>query len=188
MGKVKRNSKKSAPPSTLPSTSELLFQVDTVGSSSVRHTLLHAETSANPASGRLRKGASFNKPLKSDLILAVRSSVPALTGRVVPSAETVVKKDKEKMGRVDRATKERLNRIAGRDGKGTGLWAVKSGGAKEEALTEAVRSAGEYDAWEVKVKTVDHKEDLALQKELALNTQKNIPKVRLQFLFFADQL
>jgi hypothetical protein len=161
----------------MPSTSELLFAVDTSGDASVRNSLLHAATSDVPASGRLRKGASFNKPLKSDLILAQRSKVPALTGRVVPSAGTVLRKDQEKMGRIDRATKERLNRIAGRDGKGQGLWSVKSGGAKEEALSEEVKNAGGYDAWEVKVRKVVPGEDLTLQAVVKASTTKGVPKV-----------
>jgi nucleolar protein 53 len=177
------NSKKAAPSSSaLASTSQSpLFEIDTVGSSSVRHSLLHAPA---PAAARLRKGTSFKKPLKSDLILAARSSVPALSSRVVPSTEVQAKRNQEKLGRVDRATKEKLKRIVGRDGQGVGLWAVKSGADQEDALTEAARKTGEYDAWELVVK--DGPEvDVAMKEVILANTTKQIPKVR-SFLFPAS--
>lgn len=178
------NSKKSAPISEILEIQQPLFEVDSIGSSSVRHTLLHQATSSNPASGRLRRGSSFNKPLKSDQILAARSNTPALTGRVKPTALVVSRKDKEKMGIVDRATKERLLRIAGRDGRGTGLWQIKSGGDHPEALTKAVREAGGYDAWEKKVRVAKAGDDLEEEAVLKANTTRNVPKVSFLFSLF----
>jgi nucleolar protein 53 len=156
-----------------------LFKMDSKGDSSVRNTLLGQLATSNPASGRLRKGTSFNKVLKSTSILAMRSAEPAMTGRKIPDALTVVKKDKEKAGKVDRATKERLKRITGREGSGSGLWGVKSGGPREELMTEAMKSAGEYDAWEVIVDPIIEGEDLALKAIIKANTERVIPKVSL---------
>lgn len=155
-----------------------LFQTDSKGDSSVRHSLLHQASSANPASGRLRKGASFTKVLKSDSILAMRSNTPALTSRVVPSALKVIKKDQRLVTKVDRATKERLRRMTGRSGEGEGLWGVSAGGPRDELLTEAMKSAGEYDPWEIKVVPSVAGEDLAMKAIIAANTEKYIPKVR----------
>lgn len=81
------------------------------------------------------------------------------------------------MGRIDKATKERLNRIAGRDGKGTGLWAIKSAGDKPEALTEAVKRAGEYDAWDATPVEVKEGEDIALKELIRSSTKGVVPKV-----------
>lgn len=82
MGRATRaNAKKSAPTSaaaTAPVATEPLFQLDTTGDSSVRNSLQHAfSAGANPAAARLRRGTAFNKPLKSDQILAARSAEPA---------------------------------------------------------------------------------------------------------------
>ncbi|ORY90169.1 putative membrane protein [Leucosporidium creatinivorum] len=169
------NSKKAAPSSSATAIASAadapLFEIDTVGSSTVRHSLL---ANAAPANARLRKGTSFNKPLKSDQILAARSSVPALRGKVVPSSDIQARKTKEKLGRVDRATKEKLKRIVGRDGQGEGLWGVK-GAAGEGELTEAVKKAGEYDAWEVVVKKSKY-DDEAMDEAIIASTGKRVPK------------
>ncbi|KAM0793612.1 hypothetical protein ACM66B_001045 [Microbotryomycetes sp. NB124-2] len=120
-----------------------LFEVDTVGSASVRRTLLANQA---PAQARLRKGQSINKPLKSEEILAQRSAVPALHSRVVAAPDS--KRNKRKLAHVDRATKDKLKRIAGRDGHGQGLWGVKSdSNDRPEMITEAVKQAGTFDAW-----------------------------------------
>ncbi|GAA5855039.1 hypothetical protein JCM8547_002356 [Rhodosporidiobolus lusitaniae] len=141
------NSKKAAPSSAAARTAALndlpLFQVDVQGDSSIRHQL---QADQGPASARLRKGQSFKKALRSDLILAQRSSVPALSSRAVPSAEAQFKKDKAKLGNVDRKTKEKLKRLAGKDGHGEGLWGIKTGDQGE--AVERVKDAGRYDAWE----------------------------------------
>ncbi|KAK4705760.1 nucleolar protein 53, partial [Phenoliferia sp. Uapishka_3] len=179
MGKTTRaNSKKAAPASVTPAkTAEPLFQLDTAGDSSVRNSLQHAFSAGpNPAAARLRRGTAFNKPLKSDQILAARSAEPALRGRVIPSLEIEKKKDKVRRTHIDRETKERLKRITGRDGSGSGLWSVKSGGAKEEALTEAVRQAGGYDAWERKMEEIDENDDESLKKLILANTTRHTPK------------
>lgn len=173
---VKASKRIKAPTEPIPSTS--LFQVDTAGDNSVRQSLQHAASSSGAATGgRLRKGESFNKPLKSDQILAARSNVAAISSRKVPNALTVIKKDQEKAGRVDRATKERLKRMTGRDGQGSGLWSVKSGAPREELETAAMKSAGEYDAWEVIVEPIVVGEDLALKAIVKENTTRVIPKV-----------
>lgn len=178
-GKGKANSKKAAPSSTSLQTEAPAFLVDSTGDASVRRTLLH---DAAPAAARLRKGTSFNKPLKSDQILAARSSAPALRGKVVPSTEVQAKRTKEKLGRVDRATKEKLKRIVGRDGQGQGLWGVKSGGDHEEAVTEAVKKAGEYDAWQVVTKKSKY-DDEAMDEAILQSTTGRAPKVSLQRSF-----
>lgn len=169
------NGKKNAPSSLQQVQPPALFEVDTAGDATVRRTLLH---DAAPAAARLRKGTSFNKPLKSDQILAARSSVPALRSKIVPSTEVQAKKTKEKLGRVDRATKEKLKRIVGRDGQGDGLWGVKSGGDQEEALTEAVRKAGEYDAWHVVAKKSKYNDE-AMDEAIIASTTGRAPKVSL---------
>jgi len=165
------NSKKAAPSSKKQAAdvlaSQPLFEIDTQGSSSVRRTLLADQ---QPAQARLRKGQSIHKPLRSDLILAQRSDVPALSSRVVPNAEAQAKKNKVKAGKVDRATKERLKRIAGRDGQGEGLWGIKTGD-KGEALSDAVKAAGGYDAWKAKEKPSEE-EDTAMKEFLAIHDAK----------------
>lgn len=83
------------------------------------------------------------------------------------------------MGIIDRATKERMKRIVGRDGDGTGLWAVKSGGGpEEEAMMERLKKAGEYDAWEKRIAKVIPGEDLGLKAVIKENTTRVVPKVR----------
>ncbi|GAA5985184.1 hypothetical protein JCM5350_004262 [Sporobolomyces pararoseus] len=168
------NSKKAAPSSKKQAAdvlaSQPLFEIDTQGNSSVRRTLLADQ---QPAQARLRKGQSIHKPLRSDLILAQRSDVPALSSRVVPSAAAQAKKNKAKLGKVDRATKEKLKRIAGRDGQGEGLWGIKTGD-KGEALSDAVKAAGGYDAWKAKEKPSEE-EDTAMREFLAIHDAKNRP-------------
>ncbi|BGP44403.1 hypothetical protein JCM10450v2_000214 [Rhodotorula kratochvilovae] len=175
MPKHRANNKKAAP-----STAQLdqsaqdsrpLFEIDTQGSSTVRHQL---NADQGPAGSRLRKGQSFKKPLRSDLILAQRSSEPALTSRVVPSADAQAKRVKERLGKVDRATKDKLRRLAGKDGQGEGLRGVKTGD-KGEAV-ENVKDAGRYDAWAAaQKKAVDEDEDAAMQEILTNNHPKTKP-------------
>lgn len=175
------NSKKSAPTSTAAATRAAqdapLFTVDTVGSSTVRHQLAADQ---QPGSARLRKGQSFKKPLRSDLILAQRSAVPALSSKVVPSTDAQRKKVKAKLGNVDRQTKEKLKRLAGKDGQGEGLWGIKTGD-QGEAL-DSVREAGKYDAWEA-AKAADPNADRGLLETLRENNPltKTAPKVRSPF-------
>lgn len=177
----KANSKKAA--RALPSTgvSEAsssaapLFEIDTAGSSSVRHALLSEASGASAASGRLRKGSSFNRPLKSDQILAMRSAQPAMTTRRVPTAApALAKREVARRERVDRETKERLKKMVGRNGQGEGLWGVKSG---EMVVREADPNAGTYDAWQVDKKKGRKLTDLEkLELENALR-RKAVPKV-----------
>lgn len=139
-----------------------LFEIDTAGSSSVRHSLLHSASGSTTANARLRKGTSFNKPLKSDQILAMRSDQPAMTSRRVPtSAVTLGKREEAKRQKVDRETKEKLKRIVGRGGEGEGLWGVKGG---EMVVQMAEPSAGEYDAWAVDKKKKKKLTDAELLK------------------------
>lgn len=180
MPKAQRaNSKKAAPSSQkaqkAAAADQPLFEVDTTGNASVRHSLLADQA---PAAAKLRRGASFKKPLRSDLILAERSGVPALTSKVVPSAEVQTKRVKAKRGQVDRATKEKLKRMTGRDGKGEGLWGIKSG-AGDEAVPDSVKEAGRYDAWTA-APEADDDEDLEMKKVLAIHNEKTrpVPKVR----------
>ncbi|GAA5922763.1 Nop53p [Sporobolomyces koalae] len=168
------NSKKSAPSSAAhraaTAASQPLFEIDTQGSASVRRTLLADQ---QPAQARLRKGQSIHKPLRSDLILAQRSDVPALSSRVVPSAEVQAKKTQAKLGKVDRATKEKLKRIAGKDGQGEGLWGIKSS-SNSQPLSNAVKDAGSYDAWlQPEQATAD--EDSAMKQLLATHDKKTRP-------------
>ncbi|GAA5899398.1 ribosome biogenesis protein NOP53 [Sporobolomyces salmoneus] len=168
------NSKKSAPSSKklqqAVEASKPLFEIDTQGSSSVRRTLL---ANQQPAQARLRKGQSIHKPLRSDLILAQRSDVPALSSRVVPSLEAQAKKNKVKLGNIDRKTKEKLKKLAGRDGQGEGLWGIK-GETNQQALSDAVKAAGGYDAWKEKEKPSEE-EDTAMKEFLAIHDNKNKP-------------
>ncbi|GAA5827170.1 hypothetical protein JCM11251_001151 [Rhodosporidiobolus azoricus] len=167
------NSKKAAPSSTrLASSAEAslpLFEVDTTGSSAVRHALLADQA---PAAARLRKGQSFKKPLRSDLILAARSSEPALSSKVVPSAEAKAKSVKKKLGAVDRKTKEKLKRIAGKDGQGEGLWGVKSQGEGERGLQG--EKAKSYDAWAA-AEEVNEDDDAGMKRTLAVHDPKTRP-------------
>ncbi|SCV68097.1 BQ2448_218 [Microbotryum intermedium] len=128
---------------------DALFQIDTVGSSSVRHALLRDHVQA-PAAAKMRKGTSFKKPLKSEQILAARSAVPAISSRVVPAhASAVVKKEQRKAAKVNRETKERLKRIVGRVGQGQGLRALKSTDKRPAASHNGliIDGGNEYDAW-----------------------------------------
>jgi len=175
MPKASRANSKKAAPSTSKQAASLassqpLFEIDTKGSSSVRKNLLADQ---QPAQARLRKGQSIHKPLRSDLILAQRSSQPALSSKVTPSAEAQAKKNKVKQGKVDRATKERLKRLTGRDGQGEGLWGIKNGD-KGEALWKAVKEAGGYDAWKEKEQPGEE-EDIAMRDFLQIHDQKNLP-------------
>ncbi|CEQ38751.1 SPOSA6832_00192, partial [Sporobolomyces salmonicolor] len=175
MPKAARANSKKAAPSTVrqraaAEADKPIFEIDTVGEASVRRSLLADQA---PASARLRKGQSIHKPLRSDLILAQRSSVPALSSRAVPSAEALVKKQKAKLGKVDRATKEKLKRIARKDGEGQGLWGIKSGD-QGEALSDAVKKAGEYDAW-AKEQKVKEDEDAAMKAAVAIHDPKTRP-------------
>ncbi|KAK4052869.1 hypothetical protein OIO90_004145 [Microbotryomycetes sp. JL221] len=182
------NSKKAAPSSAALSTalqgdgsssnssfdvSTPLFEVDTVGSSKVRHQLL---ANQQPAQARLRKGQSFNKQLKSDEILAQRSSVPALQSRVVANSDN---SRKRKLAQVDRKTKDKLKRIAGRDGQGQGLWGVKSSNDRPEMITEAVKQAGTFDAWAQNDKSAlatetEGDQDASMQQVLNAHKQKKV--------------
>ncbi|GAA5844808.1 hypothetical protein JCM3766R1_003324 [Sporobolomyces carnicolor] len=168
------NSKKAAPSSVQHerqlAASQPLFEIDTAGSASVRRTLLADQ---QPAQGRLRKGQSIHKPLRSDLILAQRSDVPALSSRVVPSATAQQKRNQAKLAKVDRQTKEKLKRLAGRDGDGQGLWGIKSGKSGEE-LSDAVKLAGGYDAWKAKEQP-SQDDDTAMKEFLAIHDHKNRP-------------
>lgn len=184
MPKASRANSKKAAPSTSKqaasiAASQPLFEIDTKGSSKVRKTLLADQ---QPGQARLRKGQSIHKPLRSDLILAQRSSQPALSSKVTPSAEAQAKKNKVKQGKVDRATKERLKRLTGRDGQGEGLWGIKTG-EKGEALSKAVKEAGGYDAWKAKEQPGEE-EDIAMRDFLQIHDQKNlpVPKVSLSLL------
>ncbi|KAJ8297219.1 putative membrane protein [Rhodotorula toruloides] len=176
MPKARANSKKAAPSTAKLAASadadKPLFEIDTTGSSSVRHTLLADQA---PAAARLRKGQSFKKPLRSELILAQRSNVPALSSKVVPSAEAQAKRVKAKLGKVDRATKEKLKRMTGRDGQGEGLWGLKSTGDREEAVSGAVRDAGKYDAWKAEQEATGDDEDAAMKEVLAIHDPKTRP-------------
>ncbi|GAA6002608.1 hypothetical protein JCM10207_007590 [Rhodosporidiobolus poonsookiae] len=187
MPKHRANSKKAAPSSKDTASSlqqeQPLFEVDTQGSSAVRHQLLADQ---GPASARLRKGQSFKKPLRSDLILAQRSAVPALSSRAVPSADAHAKRVKAKLGDVDRKTKEKLKRLAGKDGKGEGLWGIKSGKA-DEALARAVKEAGTYDAWEQEAQPGED-EDTAMNDTIALNDPKKRPAPKAPTSMRAHQL
>lgn len=174
------NSKKAAPSSAADMKASAadapLFEIDTTGSSTVRHALL---ADAGPATARLRKGQSFKKPLRSDQILAARSSVPALSSRAQPASEVQARKQAEKRYKVDRETKERLKRIVGRDGQGEGLWGVKGHQSRGE-LTAAMKSAGEYDAWEVDEAEANKtgEEDMTMEAAIARHTNKKAkPKV-----------
>ncbi|GAA6058507.1 hypothetical protein JCM10212_006946 [Sporobolomyces blumeae] len=172
MPKAKRaNSKKAAPSSAqhaaVAAADQPLFEIDTHGSASVRRTLLANQA---PAHAKLRRGQSIHKPLRSDQILAERSSVPALSSRVVPSVEAQVKRNAAKLGKVDRATKERLKRLAGKDGQGEGLWGIKTGD-KGEALSRAVKEAGGYDAWKAKEQPAED-EDVAMRELLNMHDAK----------------
>ncbi|KAM0756615.1 hypothetical protein T439DRAFT_376781 [Meredithblackwellia eburnea MCA 4105] len=184
MGKAVRANSKKASSSTSSSKKKAavvdneapLFEIDTQGSSSVRHSLLHSFTTDNAAQPRLRKGTSFTKPLKSDQILAVRSSVPAMTGRKVPSTEVGRKKDSEKRKHIDKETRERLKRLAGRAGKGEGLWGVKDGegNAREEGLKKL---NAVYDAWKVEeVEELKEDEDEAMKKYVNEKVNGRVPK------------
>ncbi|BGO99082.1 Ribosome biogenesis protein NOP53 [Rhodotorula toruloides] len=176
MPKARANSKKAAPSTAKLAASadadKPLFEIDTTGSSSVRHALLADQA---PAAARLRKGQSFKKPLRSELILAQRSNVPALSSKVVPSAEAQAKRVKAKLGKVDRATKEKLKRMTGRDGQGEGLWGLKSTGNREEAVSGAVRDAGKYDAWKAEQEAKGEDEDAAMKEVLAIHDPKTRP-------------
>ncbi|BGP28454.1 hypothetical protein JCM10296v2_000187 [Rhodotorula toruloides] len=176
MPKARANSKKAAPSTAKLAASadadKPLFEIDTTGSSSVRHALLADQA---PAAARLRKGQSFKKPLRSELILAQRSNVPALSSKVVPSAEAQAKRVKAKLGKVDRATKEKLKRMTGRDGQGEGLWGLKSTGNREEAVSSAVRDAGKYDAWKAEQEAKGEDEDAAMKEVLAIHDPKTRP-------------
>lgn len=175
------NSKKAAPSSKKQQADALasqpLFEIDTQGNNSVRRTLLADQ---QPAQARLRKGQSIHKPLRSDLILAQRSDTPAATNRRAPSTGTQTKRNTVKQGKVDKATKERLKRIAGRDGEGEGLWGIKTGD-QGEALSDAVKAAGGYDAWKAKEQPGEE-EDTAMREFLAIHDSKSrpVPKVRLR--------
>ncbi|BGP21301.1 P60-like family protein [Rhodotorula toruloides] len=176
MPKARANSKKAAPSTAKLAASadadKPLFEIDTTGSSSIRHALLADQA---PAAARLRKGQSFKKPLRSELILAQRSSVPALSSKAVPSAEAQAKRVKAKLGKVDRATKEKLKRMTGRDGQGEGLWGLKSTGDGEEAVSGAVRDAGKYDAWKAAQEANGEYEDIAMKEVLAIHNPKTRP-------------
>ncbi|KAL8286248.1 hypothetical protein RQP46_004736 [Phenoliferia psychrophenolica] len=182
MGRATRaNAKKSAPSSAAaaaPTAAEPLFQLDTQGDSSVRHSLQHAFSAGpNPAAAKLRRGTTFNKPLKSDQILAARSAEPALRGRIIPSLEVVQRKDKVRRTHIDKETKDRLKRITGRDGKGQGLWSVKSGGGVEgDRAIEAAKQMGEYDAWERTVVEVKEGDDEGMNRVIIENTTGVKPK------------
>jgi len=178
----KANSKKAAralpsaaAPAASTSSSAALFEIDTAGSASVRHSLLHTASGSSTVNGRLRKGASFNRPLKSDQILAMRSDQPAMTSRRVPTtAAALGKREEFKRNKVDRETKEKLKRMVGRGGEGEGLWGVKGG---EMVVSMAEPSAGEYDAWAVdkkKKKKLTDAEILKAQNDLRLSAK---PKV-----------
>ncbi|GAA5925259.1 hypothetical protein JCM3775_006408 [Rhodotorula graminis] len=176
MPKHRANSKKAAPTTArLDRSAQLdqpLFEIDTAGSSSVRHQLLADQA---PGQARLRKGQSFKKPLRSDLILAQRSSVPALNSRVVPSADAQAKRVKARLGKVDRDTKDKLRRLAGKDGQGDGLFALKSLSDRPEAV-EGVKDAGRYDAWDAAQQVEAGEDDDASMREvLALSNPKTRP-------------
>ncbi|GAA5861393.1 hypothetical protein JCM3774_000234 [Rhodotorula dairenensis] len=175
MPKAQRaNSKKAAPSSKraqqAADADKPLFEVDSQGSSQVRHALLADQA---PAAARLRKGASFRKPLRSDLILAERSGVPALSSKVAPTADVQAKRAKAKLGAIDRATKEKLKRMTGRDGQGEGLWGIKSGPG-DEAVPSSVLEAGKYDAW-TPAPQPDADEDAEMKKVLAVHSAKTRP-------------
>lgn len=200
----KANSKKSAPRSALPgdphstsanaSSDQPLFEIDTTGSSTVRNQL---KADLHPAQARLRKGQQ--KPLlRSDQILAQRSSVPALSSKVQPTLQVQQRKDVKKRAHVDRETKERLKRIVGRDngGSDSGLWAIKSQKQVNESapgsgLARSVAAAGiqdlaEFDAWAksasvsdvARVANGDDDQDVSMEAVVALhNGKKTKPKV-----------
>ncbi|GAA6051910.1 hypothetical protein JCM3770_006570 [Rhodotorula araucariae] len=170
MPKHRANSKKAAPSSAHLDTARPLFEIDTAGSSTVRHQL---QADQGPAGSRLRKGQSFKKPLRSDLILAQRSGEPALTSRVVPSADAQAKRVKERLGKVDRATKDKLRRLAGKDGQGEGLWGLRTG--DRGVAAESVKDAGRYDAWAVVHKELGKDEDAAMNEVLTVNNPKTKP-------------
>ncbi|GAA5915515.1 hypothetical protein JCM6882_005924 [Rhodosporidiobolus microsporus] len=181
------NSKKAAPStsaSALASAAEQpLFQVDTTGSSSVRHALLADQA---PAAARLRKGQSFKKPLRSDLILAQRSAEPALSSRVVPSAEAKAKQVKKKLAGVDRRTKEKLRRIVGKDGEGEGLWGVKS--AKGEGARGLQGEKGKaYDAWAEEEQDGEDV-DAGMKKALLVNNPQTRPAPKAPSTLHTHQL
>jgi hypothetical protein len=182
MPKASRANSKKAAPSSYKAAAALaqeqpLFEVDTVGNSTVRNQLA---VDQQPASARQRKGV--RKPLRSDLILAARSGVPALSSKVVPSADAQQKKVKAKLGNVDRKTKEKLKRIAGKDGQGEGLWGIKTGDQGE--AVERVKDAGKYDAWEAQAME-DENADRGLLEALRENNPvtKTAPKVRFVLSF-----
>lgn len=189
MPKARANSKKAAPSSSkqqaTAAASKPLFEIDTQGSTSVRRTLLADQ---QPAQARLRKGQSIHKPLRSDLILAQRSSQPALSSKVTPSADAQQKKNKIKQGKVDRATKERLKRMVGRDGQGEGLWGIKSrAGDNGQALSAALNKAGSYDAWKA-VEQPGEEEDTAMRDFLQIHDHKNLPVPKVCLCLFAFSL
>ncbi|KAI5477514.1 P60-like family protein [Pseudohyphozyma bogoriensis] len=168
----KKAGRKAAPPPPPPAPEAPLFEIDTVGSSSVRHSLLSAFSSADPSAAphKLRKGQSINKPLKSTQILAARSGVPAVTNRRSES-------EGNKKKRVTREEKERMKRIVGREGKGEGLWGVKSGvTGLVEATEQRLKMGKTYDAWKVEEK-IEVDEDEGLKKVLIANTTKAVPKI-----------
>ncbi|GAA5837312.1 hypothetical protein JCM9279_005650 [Rhodotorula babjevae] len=176
MPKHRANSKKAAPTTARLDRSaqhdKPLFEIDTAGSSQVRHQLLADQA---PAQARLRKGHSFNKPLRSDLILAQRSAVPALNSRVVPSADAQAKRVKARLGKVDRDTKDKLRRLAAKDGHGDGLFALKSLSDRPEAV-DAVKDAGRYDAWEAAQQVeLGEDDDAGMREVLALSNPKTRP-------------
>ncbi|GAA6008990.1 ribosome biogenesis protein NOP53 [Rhodotorula paludigena] len=178
MPKHRANSKKAAPTTQrLADAAELdrpLFEIDSAGSSAVRHAL---QADQAPAAARLRRGQSFKKPLRSELILAQRSAVPALSSRVTPSADAQAKRVKDKLGKVDRATKDKLKRLTGRAGQGDGLWGVQAHAAGDEALAQGVKEAGRYDAWaQAEPATLHGAEDATMQAVLDAHDPKRRPK------------
>ncbi|KDE04240.1 hypothetical protein MVLG_05339 [Microbotryum lychnidis-dioicae p1A1 Lamole] len=147
---------------------DALFQVDSVGSSSVRHALLRDHVQAS-AAAKMRKGTSFKKPLKSEQILTARSAVPPISTRAVPAhTSAIVKKEQRKAAKVNRETKERLKRIVGRNGQGQGLWAVKTTDERPAASQNGLIIGGgkDYDAWGsvVSVKQDDMDIDMSMQQ------------------------
>jgi nucleolar protein 53 len=127
-----------------------IFEIDSTGSSTVRSKLLSEHYGeANPASARIRKGSRVARPLKSQEILAQRSNVPAVTSRVRLPPVQVSKRERE-AGKIRPELKRRLERTARRDRKHTGRGLFDAPNVKdvEGELSEAVRRAGEYDAWQ----------------------------------------
>jgi nucleolar protein 53 len=127
-----------------------IFEIDSKGSSAVRSRLLaehHGE--ANPASARIRKGSRVTRPLRSQEILAQRSNVPGVTSRVRLPPVQVTQKERE-TGKIRPELKRRLARMARRDRRhtGRGLFDAPDQRDVHGELSEAVRRAGEYDAWQ----------------------------------------